>query len=136
MEEKPNYTPAFIIGLFVIVVVLVCGLTNYKTEILKCSKSDDVCKIEKTNLFNMKSEKRIAKYSEITGVSYFRQKVKGNRYGKGYKEYLLSFDTKNGNQVQIFSKSYYEKDEINSVVKVLSSKLKEDLETFEYSRDN
>ena len=136
MEEKPNYTPAFIIGLFVIVVVLVCGLTNYKTEILKCSKSDDVCKIEKTNLFNMKSEKRIAKYSEITGVSYFRQKVKGNRYGKGYKEYLLSFDTKNGNQIQIFSKSYYEKDEINSVVKVLSSKLKEDLETFEYSRDN
>lgn len=136
MEEKPNYTPVIIVGLFITAIVLVCGLTNYKSEVLKCSKTNDICKIEKTNLFNMKSEKKIVKYSEISGVSYFRQRVKGNRYGKGYKEYLLAFDTKNGNQVQIFTKSYYEKSEITGVVKILNSKLKETNETFEYSRDN
>lgn len=134
MERKPNFAPAIIIGIFTTIIVLVCGLTNYKSELLICNKTDDICKVEKTNLFNMKSEKEIAKFSQIETVSYFRQKIKGNRYGKGYKEYMLTFSMKDDRQIQIFSKSYYEKEELNSAIKNLKNILNSDENVIKYSR--
>lgn len=135
MEEKRNFAPLIIITIFVVIVVIVGGLLNYKKETLICNKTDDICKVERINLFNIQTDKKIAKYSDVTGVSYYRQRVKGNRYGKGYKEYLLVFDTKNNDQVKIFSKTYYEKDELNAAIKALRDIMQENEEEFSYNRD-
>ena len=112
-----------------------CSLLNYKSENLICNKADDICKVERVNLFNMPSTKKLVKYSDVTGVSYYRQKVKGNRYGKGYKEYILTFSTKGNNQINIFSKTYYEKDELDAAIKELSAILNENKDEFSYKRD-
>jgi hypothetical protein len=134
MEDKPNYIPALIIGIFVVIVVVVGGLFNYKKETLVCNRAEDICKVERTNLFNMKSEKKLAKYSDIAGVSYYRQRIKGNRYSKGYKEYLLVFDLKNQDQVKIFSTSYYEKSELDGAIKDIRSNMRSQNDEFSYSR--
>ena len=134
-QEQSNYAPVILIVFFVSVVIVVCSLLNYKSENLICSKAGDVCKVERVNLFNMPSTKKICKYSDITGVSYYRQRVKGNRYGKGYKEYILTFDTKNNDKISIFSKTYYEKEELDTAIKELSAILKENKDKFSYKRD-
>jgi len=133
-EDKQNYIPWVIFGIFVAIVVIVGGFFNYKKETLVCNKTEDICIIERVNLFNIPSDKKIAKYSDITGVSYYRQRVKGNRYGKGYKEYLLVFDMKNKDQKRIFSTSYYEKDELNRAIKEINSLIKSDDVKIRYER--
>ena len=133
-EERPNYAPAAIIAIFVAIVVIVGGLFNYKKETLVCSRTEDICRVERINLFNMQTDKKLAKYSDIAGVSYYRQRIKGNRYGKGYKEYLLVFDLKNQDQVKIFSTSYYEKSELDGAIKEIRSNMRSQNDEFSYSR--
>lgn len=125
MEEKN--TDRNIIGLL-IAILAVLGIagglfTNFKQETLICSKSLDFCKTEKINLLNMKSQKQIAKFSEIAEVGYFREKIKGNRYSKGYSDYLLTFVLKNNNSVVIFKSAYYNKSELQQAIKTLSGLL-------------
>lgn len=138
MEEKRNIIPYVIILLFVITLVLVGGLTNYKVEKLVCDVVQDSCLIEKINLFNVKTKKTLVKYSQITDVTYYAQKVKGNRYGKGYREYFLAFDVNGGDNIKVFSKSYYDKNELNKVIKNLKKEMfsgnKKD--KIEYKREN
>ena len=134
-EEKRNYAPIVLVLLFVALVVVVGGFLNYKTETLVCSKTEDICKVERVDLFNIPSTKKIVKYSDIEGVSYYRQRIKGNRYGKGYREYILVFDTKNGDQVKIFSKTYYEKEELSKAISDLRTIMQKNEEEFSYNRD-
>ena len=133
-EEKRNYAPLLIIAVFVVIVVITGGFFNYKKETLVCNKSEDICTVERVNLFNLSSAKKIAKYSDITGVSYYRQRVKGNRYGKGYREYLIVFDTKDKDQKRIFSTSYYEKSELDGAIREINSLIKSDNDNFRYER--
>ncbi len=134
-EEKRNFAPIILITLFVALVVVVGGFFNYKTETLVCSKTDDICKVERVDLFNIPSTKKIVKYSDIEGISYYRQRIKGNRYGKGYREYILVFDTKSGDQVKIFSKTYYEKEELSKAISDLRTIMQKNEEEFSYNRD-
>jgi hypothetical protein len=133
--EKKNYLPLGIFLVFLIFVVIIGGFTNYKQEMLVCSKKQDVCMIEKTNLYNKKSSHKLVKYSDIADVGYFKQKIKGNRYAKGYTEYLLKFTLNNNNSVIIFSKSYYDFDELKQDVKFLRKQIKNQNEdNFEFVR--
>ena len=126
----------WIIGLiFIALVVIVGALTNYKQETLICSKSENICKIEKINLVNMKSTKKLVKYSEVDNVSYLRQKVKGNRYAKGYTEYLLTFTKKDNNNVVIFSESYFEKEDLLKTIRIIKEKMGKTHENFEFQRE-
>lgn len=119
------FTSAIVAGLF----------TNYKQETLLCIKSKNICYIERTNLVNQKSKKKLAKFSDIGSVSYFREKVRGNRYAKGYTSYLLTFVLQNNNPIVIFSSSYLEKDEIDNAMKTLTLKLKDKKDIIRYNRD-
>lgn len=104
--------------------VVIAGIfTNYKQETLVCSKSENKCYVEKTNLINKKSKKYLTDYSNIESVGYLRQKVKGNRYAKGYSSYLLVFNLKNNNPLVIFYSDYYDKAELDSVIKDLTNQM-------------
>jgi hypothetical protein len=134
-EEKKNYLPLGIFWVFLVFVVIVGGFTNYKREKLVCSKTQDVCTIEKTNLYNMQYSRKLVNFSDISDVGHFKQKVKGNRYSKGYTEYLLNFVLKNNNFVVIFSKSYYDLEELNRDVIFLKKQIKnKKIDTFELVR--
>lgn len=98
-------------------------LTNYKQETLICSKSKDICHIEKTNLLNKKHRKELVKFSKIDSVSYMQQKVKGNRFAKGYSSYLLIFYLKDNNPLVIFSSAYFEKEELDKAMKSLRTQI-------------
>lgn len=115
MKNRKIFTTTAIIAFFIFVTIIVL-LTNYKQETLICSKIDNICNIEKINLLNMKSSKKLVNYDEIADVSYIKQKIKGNRYAQGYTEYLLDFILKNNNRKIIFSKSFYEKNEIDHYI--------------------
>ncbi len=112
-----------VVIIFIIVVILSGGLTNYKKETLYCSKKLDECHVEKINLFGGKSNKHIVKYSDIKNVSYIRQKVKGNLYAKGYRDYQLIFITKDNSRKIIFSEIYLEKPQIISKIKEIKKEL-------------
>jgi hypothetical protein len=127
-EEKKNYLPQCIFFVFLVVVAIVAGFTNYKQEKLVCSKTQDICTIEKINLYNIQSQRKLVKFSDIADVGHFKQKVKGNRYSKGYTEYLLNFVLKNNNYVVIFSKSYYDLKELNQDVISLKKQIKNEKE--------
>jgi len=135
MEEKRNFAPMILVSLFIALVVVVCGFFNYKAETLVCNKTENICKVERIDLFNIPSTKKIIKYSDIVGVSYYRQRIKGNRYGKGYKEYILVFDTKENDKVKIFSKTYYEKEELDNAIKDLRAIIQKNEDEFSYNRD-
>ncbi len=125
-EQDKKFTKLFLITLFV---VLICGavlsaiFTNYKEEVLVCIKSKDICFVKKTNLINKESTKKLLKYSDISEVSYFKEKIKGNRYAKGYSKYLITFIKKDNNPVVIFSGAYYEKSKLNSDIEKLSEQI-------------
>lgn len=125
-EQDKKYTKLFLITLFV---VLICGavlsaiFTNYKEEVLVCIKSKDICFVKKTNLINKESTKKLLKYSDISEVSYFKEKIKGNRYAKGYSKYLITFIKKDNNPVVVFSSAYYEKSKLNSDIEKLSEQI-------------
>ncbi len=115
MKNRKIFTTIAIIAFFIFVTIIIL-LTNYKQETLICSKIENICNIEKINLLNMKSSKKFVNYDEIADVSYIKQKIKGNRYAQGYTEYLLDFILKNNNRKIIFSKSFYEKNEIDHYI--------------------
>lgn len=133
-QQKYDFTSIIII-LFIILVVVIGLLTNYKQETLVCSKADDICFVEKTNMLNMKSRKKLVKYSDIVDVSYIKQKIKGNRYANGYTEYLLIFKLKNNDREIIFSKSFFEKDELFKYIKDLRTQIYSDKNEIILNRD-
>lgn len=127
LEEYKKGQKSLVTILLVVLVTLavITGIfTNYKQETLVCSKSQDICFIQKTNLANQKIKKELVKYSDIGQVSYMRQKVKGNRFAKGYSSYLLVFNLKNYNPVVIFSSAYFEKEELDNAIKSLNKQMK------------
>lgn len=125
-EDKKNQN-TFIGFLFITIFLLaiVFGIfTNFKAENLICSLDKDICYVEKTNFANMKFKKNLLKYSNISEVQLLPQKVKGNRYAKSYKIYLLIFRDENYNPVTIFNNAYFDKSEANKVVNTLNIKIK------------
>ena len=118
------------------VAAIIAGLlTNYKQETLICSKSKNICYIERTNLINKKSHKNLTKYSNIESVSYMRQKVRGNRFAKGYSSYLLIFNLKDNNPLVIFSSPYFDKNELDNDIKNLTEQLIQQNENIKLNRD-
>lgn len=124
-----------ILAALVIAAIISVFFTNYKNETLTCSKSQDICSVEKINLLNMKSQKVIVQYSDISSVSYIKEKVKGNRYAKGYSLYLLTFVLNDNNQKVIFKSAYYEKSEINKAVKDLQNQISSNSDTITLKKD-
>lgn len=102
-----------ILGGLAILAIITGLLTNYKNETLTCSKLKNICTVEKINLLNMKSTKKIVEYSDIATVGFMKQKVKGNKYAKGYSYYLLTFILKDNNPKVIFKSEYYEKADVD-----------------------
>lgn len=125
-----------IIVLFLIVTAIVTGvLTNYKQETLVCSKSENICKIERLNLLNKKSQKDLVKFSDVKNVSYMTQKVRGNRFAKGYSSYLLIFNLKDNNPLVIFSSPYFEKEELDAAIKNLTEQINKNQDEIRLNRD-
>lgn len=125
-----------IIVLFLIVTAIVTGvLTNYKQETLVCSKSENICKIERLNLLNKKSQKDLVKFSDVKNVSYMTQKVRGNRFAKGYSSYLLIFNLKDNNPLVIFSSPYFEKEELDTAIKNLTEQINKNQDEIRLNRD-
>lgn len=124
-----------LLAVLVIFAIITGIFTNYKQETLVCSKSQDICFIQKTNLANQKIKKELVKYSDIGQVSYMRQKVKGNRFAKGYSSYLLIFNLKNYNPVVIFSSAYFEKEELDNAIKNLNKQIKSNDDEIILNRD-
>ena len=73
----------------------------------------------------MKTTKEIAKLSDIQSAGFLKERVKGNRYSKGYTAFILSFTLNNNNHVEIFSNIYFEPKEISRDIRFLNNKLKE-----------
>ncbi len=125
-----------IIVLFLIATAIVTGvLTNYKQETLVCSKSENICKIERLNLLNKKSQKDLVKFSDVKNVSYMTQKVRGNRFAKGYSSYLLIFNLKDNNPLVIFSSPYFEKEELDTAIKNLTEQINKNQGEIRLNRD-
>lgn len=125
-----------IVVLFLIVTAIVTGvLTNYKQETLVCSKSENICKIERLNLLNKKSQKDLVKFSDVRNVSYMTQKVRGNRFAKGYSSYLLIFYLKDNNPLVIFSSPYFEKEELDTAIKNLTEQINKNQNEIRLNRD-
>lgn len=125
-----------IVVLFLIVTAIVTGvLTNYKQETLVCSKSENICKIERLNLLNKKSQKDLVKFSDVKNVSYMTQKVRGNRFAKGYSSYLLIFNLKDNNPLVIFSSPYFEKEELDTAIKNLTEQINKNQNEIRLNRD-
>ena len=117
-QEKKGLNRFVIIVIFTIAIItfLCIIFTNYKKEILICSKSEDLCYTEKTNLINMTRTKNIIKYSDIKEITYMPQRVKGNRFAKGYTSYILIFYNKKNNPVVIFSTPYFETEKPKNII--------------------
>lgn len=125
-----------IVVLFLIATAIVTGvLTNYKQETLVCSKSENICKIERLNLLNKKSQKDLVKFSDVKNVSYMTQKVRGNRFAKGYSSYLLIFNLKDNNPLVIFSSPYFEKEELDTAIKNLTEQINKNQDEIRLNRD-
>lgn len=124
-----------IIFSLIIIIVLIGGLTNYKKETLYCSKKLNECHVQKTNLFNMKSKKKIVEFSDIKKVSYIRQKVKGNLYAKGYTDYQLIFVTQDNSRKIIFSEVYFEYPQIAQKIKEIKREFDLKSEEFVINKD-
>lgn len=125
-----------IVVLFLIATAIVTGvLTNYKQETLVCSKSENICKIERLNLLNKTSQKDLVKFSDVKNVSYMTQKVRGNRFAKGYSSYLLIFNLKDNNPLVIFSSPYFEKEELDTAIKNLTEQINKNQDEIRLNRD-
>lgn len=123
--NKGKNNLVFIVVFSLITLGIILGLfTTPKQEILICNKSNGICYVEKTNLINFKYKKKLINISKITGVSYISQRVKGNRYAKGYTSYYLVFVDKNNNHTIIFTTDYYDRDELNIAIKNLKKQIK------------
>ena len=122
------------VTILILLSIAVILFTNYRQEIFICSKSQDICYIEKTNLLNIKNKKKLLKYSDIKDISYIPQKVKGNRFAKGYTSYLLTIYTQNNNPVVVFSTTYFETEEIKKAVGEIRKQLKNNNDEIKYIR--
>lgn len=120
----------FLIILGIAAIIAIGGLTNYKNEILYCSKTKNECRVEKTNLYNMKFSKKIVDYSDIKKVSYIRQKVRGNLYAKGYTDYRPIFVTRDNSRKIIFSEVYFNFDDLKLKMAEIRKKMHSDEENF------
>lgn len=122
-KGKNNFVGILVLTL--IVIGIAGGLfTTFKQETLVCELQKNQCYVKKTNMAGLKSKKKLIKLSEIKNVSFIPQRVKGNRYAKGYTSYLLIFNDKNNNRVIIFSTDYYDKNEVNYAIKYIKTQLK------------
>ena len=115
--------------LFSVIILGACALvsalfTGYKQETLICTKVDDQCIVQRTNLLNLKSNKELIKLSEIKSVTSTPQRVTGNMYAKGYTSYFLTFKTKENNSLIVFATDYYEKGEIDKIINKLKLQIK------------
>lgn len=135
MSKNSKWVIIFIMFIIILVLFAIGGFTNYKQETLVCKKSENICLIERTNFYGMQSEKSLVKISEISDVSFFKLKVKGNRYANGYQEYLLSFVLKDNDKVQIFSKSYYDKKELDQMIAQIQAKFESQDDVIMIDRD-
>lgn len=135
-EPQSNNKPLIIPVIITIAVIVIFSILffNYKQEILKCSKSKDVCYIEKVNLVNYKSRKKFLKYSDIGKIAYITQTVSGNIYAKGYTSYLLTIYTKKNDPVVVFSTEYFEYKDAADAIKDINKLMKSADDTFEYKR--
>ena len=114
-----------------IVIGIVSGLfTTNKSEKLICSRTKNICYVEKTNYLNIKKSEEIIKMSDILSPTYIPKNVAGNMYARGYSAYYLAFMNKNKKTVQIFSIEYYEKEELDEVRKNLEKLLKSSKDEF------
>ena len=134
-KKGKNALVTILLTILVLCAIVAGITTNYKQETLICSKSKDSCIIEKTNLINLKSKKELVKFSDIEDVSYMRQKVKGNRYAKGYSSYLLIFNLKNNNPLVIFSGAYFEKSELDNAIKDLTAQISSNKDEIRLNRN-
>jgi hypothetical protein len=122
-KGKRNFI-ILLISLSVCIGIVVGLFTNYKEEILVCSKIDDNCYVEKINMLNSKKRTDLIAVSNIQYVSFIPKNVSGNMYAKGYTSFYLSFVSKQKEKIKIFSTEYYEKDEVKDVVSNLQEQLK------------
>jgi hypothetical protein len=122
-KGKKNFL--LVVMLIAVVIGVSIGLfTTDKSEKLICSKSKNICSVEKTNYFNIKKRENIIEFSEILYPTYIPKNVAGNMYARGYSAYYLAFMAKNKKPVQIFSIEFYEKEELNEVINQLKLLLK------------
>ncbi len=126
------------IKLFVLACII-CALvaiffTGCKQESFVCSKKQNLCYVEKTNLLNMKTKKKFIKISEINKVTYMRQKVRGNRFAIGYTSFILVVEDSKNNPHRVFSTSYFEKKEIDDAVLSLKKQLKNNTDEITLNR--
>lgn len=124
INKGKKYFLLLVIIIFVSIGTLIGLFTTNKTETLICSKIENKCIIEKTNLLNIKSKKDLITMSDIGTVTYIPQRVAGNMYASGYSSYFLAFLTKKNEKIKIFSIDYYEKDELNKIILELKTRLK------------
>ena len=104
-----------------IIVSIIC--TGYKQETFICSKQQNLCYAEKTNLFNFKTKHKISKYSDIKNVKYIRRKIKGNRMSYGYYTYYVVLEDENKIQKKVFSTSYINKYEAQNTAILLRKQI-------------
>ena len=123
-----------IIFTVILIIIFIGGWTNYKTETLYCSKHSNECHVERTNLFGIKSTRKLLKYSDIKTAGYIRQKVKGNLYARGYTDYQLIFISKNNARKIIFSEIYFEYPQIARKIREIRHELKKGTENFTISK--
>ena len=107
----------------ILIIIVLCGLTTFKKEVLNCSVKNDICSVEKTNLFGIKIKKNIANYSNIQNASYRKDRVKGNRYSKGYTAFILTFTKKNNYTIDIFSSIYFEPEKILKDIRFINEQV-------------
>lgn len=134
-RKGQKYLTMIVVAVLFVAAIIAGLLTNYKQETLICSKKQDSCYIERINLINQKSHKNLTKFSNVESVSYMRQKVKGNRFAKGYSSYLLIFNLKDNNPLVIFSNPYFDKDKLDNDVKNLTEQIIQQKEEIKLNRD-
>ena len=134
-RKGQKYLTILVVAVLFVAAIIAGLLTNYKQETLICSKKQDSCYIERINLINQKSHKNLTKFSNVESVSDMRQKVKGNRFAKGYSSYLLIFNLKDNNPLVIFSSQYFDKGELDNDVKNLTEQIIQQKEKIKLNRD-
>lgn len=134
-KQGKNLFVKIFLSICIILGIIAIFFTDYKQETLKCSKTQDKCTIERTNLLNIKNKKFLIKYSDIKNVTYKPKNVKGNAYAKGYTAYYLSFNNKKNMQLKIFLTSYFEKDEVKKAVQELKQQMKKQPDNIEFNRN-
>lgn len=122
----------FFLFAFIIFTIM---FSNYSQETLICSKTNDICFLERTNLFGYKSSKPLIIYSQIKRASFSHKQVKGNRFGKGYTSYRLIFYNKANDPIEIFSTFYIDSNEVKNAVNDVNKLIKTNDDYFEYNRN-